>query len=253
MNNMSIKNSFIRILFLFFILLVGTHQGFAQKVVRDEIRKGNKNFNKENYHDAEVAYRKALAKNPKDTVALYNLANTLFLTERGEEAGKTYAEVIEHTHKRTPTAADVNHNGGTLLMAAKQYQEAIELFKESLRARPDDDETRYNLILAQKLLEKEKQKSQEDKQDQNEKQEQENKEEQDQQNNQQNPEQQPKDQDDDRKNKAQEQPSDSPERMSKDNAEKILKAFLEDEKKTQEKVNKAQAQQHKQRKAEKNW
>ena len=42
-------------------------------------------------------------------------------------------------------------------MEQKQYQPAVDAYKNSLRNNPNDDETRYNLAVAQKLLEKEKQ------------------------------------------------------------------------------------------------
>ena len=42
-------------------------------------------------------------------------------------------------------------------MEGKNYQGAVDAFKNALRNNPSDDETRYNLAVAQKLLDKEKQ------------------------------------------------------------------------------------------------
>lgn len=218
---------------------------FAQRKVRQEVRKGNKAFQKESYNDAEIAYRKALSIAPTDSTAMYNLAATLLQTERGEEAFDLYKRLTEVV-KRGNSSADVHHNIGVMLMAQKKYAEAIELYKESLRARPTDNDTRYNLILAQKLLQQENKGGGEN-QDKN--QEQQDKKEQNQNKEKPNEDQQ----ENDKKDRAQEKPSEAQEKMSKDNAEKILKAFLEDEKKTQEKVNKAQSQHANRKRADKNW
>ena len=37
-------------------------------------------------------------------------------------------------------------------MQSKEYAKSVEAYKQSLRLNPKDDETRYNLALAQKLL-----------------------------------------------------------------------------------------------------
>ena len=59
-------------------------------------------------------------------------------------------------------------------------------------------------------------------------------------------------QDDQKQDKTQEQQQQG-EQMSKDNAQQMLDAFLQDEKDTQEKVKKAQMQQLQRRKTEKEW
>ena len=55
------------------------------------------------------------------------------------------------------------------MMETKNYQGAVDAFKNSLRNNPNDDETRYNLAVAQKLLDKENQdnKDNKDNKDQN--------------------------------------------------------------------------------------
>ena len=46
------------------------------------------------------------------------------------------------------------HNLGNTFMNAKQYQPAVEAYKNALRNNPTDEETRYNLALAKEMLEK---------------------------------------------------------------------------------------------------
>lgn len=144
-----------RLLLIILILWSLPLLSFAQKEVRSQVRKGNALFEKEKYTEAEIEYRKALELNPNDVETNYNLANTLYRTERGEEAGKIYQQLLKEI-KLMPKerAADLAHNAGNVAMKSKDYQAAIELYKESLRRRPTDEETRFNLALAQKLLEK---------------------------------------------------------------------------------------------------
>lgn len=225
--------------------------GYAQKEVRSQVRKGNKQFAKERYREAEIEYRKALELNPNDPETNYNLANTLYRTERGEEAGKIYQELMKEI-KLMPKerAADLAHNAGNLAMKAKDYQSAIEMYKESLRRRPTDEETRYNLALAQKLLEQQQQQGgggDDNQQQQDDQQKQQDDQQQDQQQ-----QQQPQEQND-QQNKEQQQQTQS-QRMSQDNAEKILNAYIQDEKDTQRKVEQMKQQQQQGRKSRpKNW
>lgn len=220
---------------------------FSQKEVRKQIRGGNNFYKAKEYQKAEINYRKALEISPKDVEANYNLANTLYKTERGEEAGKAYEQLLKEIELLPKErAADVAHNAGNLMMAAKDYAKAIELYKESLRRRPIDDETRYNLALAQKLLEKEQNEggggsdNQEQKDDQ-----------QDQQ--QQPQEQQPKE-DNQQPNKPMDPQDQREQQMSKSNAEKILEAYMQDEKETQKKIEQIKQQnQSRQRSRKKNW
>lgn len=243
-----------RILLLLGLLVSFSLSGYAQKEVRQLARSGNKLFQKEQYDKAELEYRKALEINPSDKVANFNLANTLVRTERGEEADKIYQEMLKEI-KILPKdeAADVAHNAGNLAMAKKDYAKAIEMYKESLRRRPTDEETRYNLALAQKLLEQQQQDNNEENQDNKDNQEQQQQDNQQQQNQQDQQQDQQKDQQKDQPNKQQEQPQNA-ETMSQDNAEKILQAYLQDEKDTQRKVEQMKQQQQRSKKSRpKNW
>jgi tetratricopeptide (TPR) repeat protein len=141
--------------------------------------------------------------------------------------------------------AQVFHNLGNISMQGKDYAKSIEAYKQSLRLNPTDDETRYNLALAQKLLEN--QENQEEEQDQQ--QEDQQQDQQDQQQDDQNQNQPPPDQQEEQQQE--EQPPQG--NMSKENAQQILDAFLQDEKDTQEKVKQAQERQRERRRTDKQW
>ncbi|CQB88557.1 Predicted O-linked N-acetylglucosamine transferase%2C SPINDLY family [Chlamydia trachomatis] len=239
-----------RILLILSLLTTFSLTGLAQKEVRQLARSGNKLYQKEKYDKAELKYRKALEINPSDKVANFNLANTLLRTERGDEADKIYQELLKEV-KILPKeqAADVAHNAGNLAMSKKNYAKAVDMYKESLRRRPTDEETRYNLALAQKLLQQQQQENNEDNKDDQQNQDQQQQDNQQQQNQQDRQQNQQKDQ----PNKQQEQPQNA-ETMSQDNAEKILQAYIQDEKDTQRKVEQMKQQQQRGKKSRpKNW
>ena len=127
---------------------------------------------------------------------------------------------------------------GVVCQSHKMYGEAIEAYKNALRLNPNDDETRYNLVLCKHQKQKQDQNRQnqqgnDDKKEDNKK-------------DQQKPEEN-KDKKDEQKPQEQQKPQ-----MSKENAEQLLNAAIQNEKQTQDKLKKAQ-QQPQRRKIEKNW
>lgn len=225
---------------LFFLLIAATTV-HAQKAERDLIRKGNRMYNDSVYENADVNYRKALEINPKSTVAMYNLANTLMQQNKLQEAMEQFAGAAK-VEKEKPNLAQIYHNMGVIFQSQKDYAKAIEAYKESLRNNPKDDETRYNLALAQKLL-KDQQQDQQNQDNQQNQQKQEEK--QDQQQN-----QQQNQNNDQQQEPPQQQKQDN--QMSKENAEQLLNSVMQDEKDVQDKVKKQQ-QVIKGNRLEKDW
>ena len=131
----------------------------------------------------------------------------------------------------------INHNMGCIYYFTKQYDKAVEAFKESLRADPKDNRVRYNLAMAQFMLKKNPGKSspqpdpQQNKQDK-------------QKNNQDNQNQGKTDAPNQKK------PTDGS--MSKQNAEQMLRAVQMKERKTQEKL-KHKQKPNSRKYLEKNW
>ncbi|WP_062057305.1 tetratricopeptide repeat protein [Aquimarina longa] len=119
-----------------------------------------------NFPKAEGEYRKAIAKNPINPIAKYNLANAYYNSEKYDEATLRYTEAAkvatakEEKHKAF-------HNQGNTYMEQKKYKEAVESYKNALRNNPKDDKTRYNLALAKKMLEQQQQQNDQNKDDKN--------------------------------------------------------------------------------------
>lgn len=212
---------------------------FGQKTSRDYLRSGNKLYKDSLFVKAEVDYRKALDQDPKSTDALYNLGNALLMQQKAKEAMEQF-EAASRLETDKGKLAQIYHNMGVILQSSKQYPQCIEAYKQSLRNNPHDDETRYNLALAQKLLKDQQQ---------------------DQQNQDQNQQKQDQKQDDQQQNKDQQQNQDqqqqqqqqqqNQDQMSKENAEQLLNAVMQDEKNVQDKVKKAI--QVRGKKLEKDW
>ena len=220
--------------YILFALLLSLSLGtFAQKAERDYIRKGNRLFKDSVFVDAEVNYRKALEVNPKSIVSMYNLGNTLSQQQKFKDAMEQYVAATQ-IEKDKAKLGQIYHNMGVLFQSGKDYQKAVEAYKMSLRNNPKDDETRYNLALAQKLLKDQQQNQQNQDQNQD-----------------QNKDDQQKQQD---KDKQQQQPPKSEKNdneMSKENAEQLLNSVMQDEKGVQDKVKKQQTLQG--RRLEKDW
>ena len=221
---------------LFVVLLLSAAAVSAQKAERDYIRKGNRLFNDSIFVDAEVNYRKALEVNPKSSVSMYNLGNTLSQQQKFQDAMEQYV-AAGNIEKDKMKLAHIYHNMGVLFQAGKDYAKAVDAYKMSLRNNPTDDETRYNLALAQKMLkdQQQNQQNQDQNQDQN-KDQQKQDQKQDQNKDQQNDQKQDEKKDQQQPPKSEKQNN----QMSKENAEQLLNSVMQDEKDVQDKVKKQQ-------------
>ena len=225
------------------ILLLVSLNTFAQKEAGD-VRKGNREYKKQNFTEAEVNYRRGLEKNKNGYEAHYNLGDALFKQDKYEDALSEFATAAKMLDKKDDKEryAKAMHNIGNCHFAQQQYDKAVGAYQESLRANPKDNDTRYNLVKAMELLQQQQQQQQQQNQDQN--QDQQN---QDQQQQQQQQEQQEQQQEQNQDQQQQEQQNDE---MDKETAEQILQALEQDEQDTQEKL---QKQQGKKRRVEKEW
>ncbi len=221
------------------LLLIGVTAASAQ-TDRQYVRQGNKQYNVGDYPNAEVSYRKAIEKNPRNPQAVYNLGNALLAQQKDSAAVEQFesAAKMESNPQRKYQAF---HNLGVICQGHKMYGEAIEAYKNALRLNPNDDETRYNLVLCQR---------QKQKQDQNQQKQDQNQQKQDDKKKDDKKDQQKQDQDK-QKQEQQKQEQQKPQ-MSKENAEQLLNAAIQNEKQTQDRLKKAQ-QQPQRRNIQKNW
>ena len=209
---------------------------------RDYIRRGNRLMRDSIYDKAQVEYQKAIERDNTNPISHYNLGNALLYQNKAEDAMKEY-ETAARLEKDKGRLAQIYHNMGVVLQAAKQFDKAVVCYRNSLRNDPTNNETRYNYALSLFQLKKnqnnqDNQDQQKDDQGKDEKQEQ------------QEQQQQQQQQEQDKKDEQQQQPQ--PEQMSRENAEQMLNAAMQDEKATQEKIQRSQ-QQHQQKRLQKQW
>ena len=219
-------------------LLIFSISAMAQ-TDRDYIRRGNRLMRDSVYDKAQVEYQKAIEKDNTNPISHFNLGNALLYQNKAEDAMKEY-ETAARLEKDKTRLAQIYHNMGVVLQSAKQFDKAVACYRNSLRNDPTNDETRYNYALSLFQLKKnqggqDNQDQQKDDKGQDEKKEQE---------------QQQQKQEQDKKDEQQQQPQ--PEQMSRENAEQMLNAAMQDEKATQEKIQKAQ-QKRQQKQLQKQW
>ena len=233
------------------------------QVDKKDVRRGNRDFKKENWREAEIDYRKALVKDSLSLAAAYNLANTLYREGDAEQAQKIM-ETVKEIAPASVSAADYYYNLGDLAIARQDWQGAVDAFKESLLRNPGDLNAKENYIYARKKLQDQQQNQQndqnnqdqnqdnqdnQDNQGQNDQNDQKNQDDKDQQD-------QNKDQQDQNDQKNQDQPQSQQGQQPKitpQAAQQMLQAIQAKEKETQDKVNKQKAEALKSRQKDKNW
>ena len=240
---------------LILVLMLSAAGTLSAQTDRQHVRNGNRLFRKGAYAEADVEYKKALSKNENNTQAIYNLG-CAELQQGNDSLAFNHFKSAAMKEPNKLRKAMAFHNMGVIMQSNQQYAEAIELYKNALRNNPADNETRYNLELC-KRLQKQQQQDQNDKgggNDNQDKDKDKNKDKNKDQNKDQDKNQnkdQNKDQNQDQ-NKDKEQKQNEQQQISEDNAQRLLDAAVQEEKRTQDKLQKAMQQQRR-KILQKNW
>ena len=126
-----------------------TSEEKQKKASRTLIRKGNSNYQNNNFEKAELNYRKALVVHPKSRTANFNLANTLYSQQKFQESIDYYEKCVDKSDDKL-SRARTYHNLGNAFFKANQVTEAIRAYENALKLNPSDMDTKYNLALAKK-------------------------------------------------------------------------------------------------------
>ena len=226
---------------------------YYESAMKDTSKPDTVQFNK-----AEIEYRKALDKKPKESKWNFNLADALYKQNKFEEAAEKFKEITEKTSDKMEKSRALHNMGNSLLMN-KKLDESIAAYKEALRNNPNDLDTKYNLLYAMNMKKKQKDQKKKDdkkkdqnkdkKKDQNKDQKKDQKKDQNKDKDQKNKDQQKQNQDQQKQQQQQQQQS----KISKQNAEQMLQALENSEKKTLEKVKKVQALKEQSKNVDKDW
>ena len=222
------------ILFLFCFIAL---QAAAQSAEWRHLHQGNRAFMRGDYKTAEVEYRNAQKLNPRSARAAFNLGDVYMAQKNIQAALEQYQIAAAKGESNKYLRALSYHNVGVAYHLNKQFDKAIDFYKEALRNNPHDDDTRYNLVLCQKQKKEEQQEKQQNKHD--------NKQKKEEQNKQQNKPDKQKSQPE--KSQQQEQKGG----MSKDNADRLINLSQQAEQQTRNKLQRAG--QPRQKQLNKNW
>lgn len=254
---------------LFAGILILSAQMLSAQTDKSEVRKGNREYRKGEFKEAEIDYRRALVKDSLSFAANYNLACDLYRQEQYDEAGNYMKKIADQAAAST-RESDYYYNLGDIALAKQDYKGAVDAFEKALLLNPGDLDAKENYVYAKMMLQNQQNQQNQDNQnqdnqdnqnqdqdDQNQNQDQkqndQNQDNQDQKQNDQNQDQnnnQDQRNDQDRQNQS---PQQQDAKISPQAAQQMLQAIQAREKETQDKVNREKAAAMKSRQKEKNW
>lgn len=171
----------------------------AQKMPeRRLVRKGNRQFGREQYDKSIDSYTRALEADPTSFEAAYDLANAMFRAERYDTAEQTLRSIVADSTRSDIDRSEAVYNLGNAQFAQQKLKEALASYRAAMRLNPDDQEAKYNYAYTKHLLQQQEQ-NQQDQQNQDQNQD-------DQNQDQQNQDRQQNDQGDDKQDNAQNDP-----------------------------------------------
>ncbi len=206
---------------------------------RGLVRKGNRQFKREQFEKSVDSYQRALQHDSTSFEAKYDLASALYRTERYEKAEKTLLGIVNDTTRTELERGEVAYNLGNTQYAQQKYKEALSSYRQAMRCNPNDEDAKFNYAFTKRLIQQQEQQQQN--QDQNQDNKEQNQDKQDQQNqqdkqneNKQDQQQQPQNQDGKEEQQQGEQRSEGA--MTPEQQEALLQAIQAEEDKTQDKL-----------------
>ena len=220
--------------YIYLLLLVFVPVAVFSQSDRQHIRNGNKAYRNNTFSKAETEYRKSIAKNSDNAIAQYNLGCAM-MQQGNDSVAIAQFEKAAKMEKNSLNRAMAYHNMGYVLQKRQNYSDAIKAYQNALRNNPDDADSRYNLVMCQKLLKKQQQQKQQQQQQQK----------------QQDKNSKNKDKNKDKKENNKNRKPDQ-NKMDRQNAEQLLNAVMQKEKNTQDKLQRVQRQPSR-KNLNKNW
>jgi len=212
-------------------------QTFDNRKTKEEVKTGNEFYLQGDFKKAQEKYGQALIAEPNNPTTLYNIGNSLYQQNNNEEARKAYEQSIDHNKDPNIKAKNLYNMGNTYAKDNK-WKEAAEAYKSALKITPSDKDTRYNLAYAnEKLRQQQQQDKNQDKDKEKDKEQEKDKDkekdknkDQEDKDDKQDPNEQKKDGDQKQDENGKPQPS----KLSKQQAENLLNALRQEEKKVQD-------------------
>lgn len=213
----------IRTLAIALFTLVFAHGMWGQSTVH-LLREGYELYQDGKFEESAEAFSKAMEKDPSTFKPWFNQGGAWYEADSLGKAMEAFEMALSRINDPKERAA-VYHNIGNSLMKQEDYAKSIEAFKQALINDPYDEDTRYNLAYAMTKLQQQ-QDGDEGNQEQDDKQEQE----------QQDDEQQEQNQGEQEQKENEQQQESQQQKMDPQQAEQMLNALENEDRKTQEKV-----------------
>ncbi len=124
-------------------------------------QEGDKLYRAGKFSEAAAAYKKALSDTGASRAAGYNLGNALYRSGNFAEAQKTFEAA-----KKKGSSSRTSYNEGNSWAEQKKWKEAMEAYKEALRREPNAADAQYNYNYARLQQQAQQQKEQQQKQQQ---------------------------------------------------------------------------------------
>jgi Ca-activated chloride channel homolog len=128
------------------LLAAATAQG-----TEAQLKEGNRLFWNGHYEDALKKYSDALIDAPDSSILRFNSGDASYQMGDFASAEKQFQE----TGDRTPIPAlrsAARYNQGNALFRQNKWKEAVDAYKDALRANPKDEDAKYNLGVALNVL-----------------------------------------------------------------------------------------------------
>ena len=221
----------VKYLAIVVMLLVCGEVSAQQMKERGFVRKGNREFKREQFEKSVDSYQRALQHDSTCFEAKYNIASALYRTERYDKAEKTLLGIVNDTTRTELERGEVAYNLGNTQFAQQKYKEALSSYRHAMRCNPNDEDAKFNYAFTKRLIQQQEQQQQQQNQDQN-------KDNQDKQNNQDQQNQQDQQQPQNQEGKEEQQEGGQrPEgAMTPEQQEALLQAIQAEEDKTQDKL-----------------
>ncbi len=124
---------------------------FLLSSATDGARKANEAYDRGDFATAEKGYREALLVSPNDARLYFNLGNALTRQGKFDEARSAFEQFKSMSSDPSDRAA-ADYNIGNIHGLQEQWAKAMERYRESLRAAPDDPQAQYNYELVQRRM-----------------------------------------------------------------------------------------------------
>ncbi|MFH1009634.1 MAG: tetratricopeptide repeat protein [bacterium] len=117
---------------------------------RKLIREGNRAYRTRQFDEALAKYKAALQSGADPAIAAYDMGNAHYSLGEPEAAQEAYTQSLRPTKPKE--LSESLYNLGNAYFQGQKYSEAIAAYIEALKRHPEDEDAKYNLELARRML-----------------------------------------------------------------------------------------------------